>query len=59
MKDNDQSYLKKINQNTWFGGQIGMKFNHRSCPTFQMLNECISLGHDFEDHIHCLSPGVL
>ena len=30
-----------------------------ACNTFQMLKTSISLVHDFEYHIHCLSPGVL
>ena len=30
-----------------------------ACNTFQMMKTSISLVHDFEDHIHCLSPGVL
>ena len=30
-----------------------------ACNTFQMLKTSNSLVHDFEDHIQCLSPGVL
>ena len=63
MKDNGHSYFflaKYLSKyQVWFGGQIGMKFNNSSCNTFQMLKTCISLVHDYEDHIHFLSPGVL
>ena len=39
---------------------VRLKVNLMVSNTFQMLNKSIShVDFDFEDHIHCLSPGVL
>ena len=62
MKNTSLSYLSykmpsSISGLVWW--LVRLKVNLMACDTFQMLKTSISLVHDLEDHMHCLSPGVL